>query len=77
MVAYTFSLTWFVIGLIIMALGGIITLFYNKFAEKSGISNFTKWRIAGLIICGIGFFFMLNLHTYLIMQIVQLIVSGF
>jgi hypothetical protein len=67
---------WFIVGLLILALGGCITLFYNKFAEHSGVGNFSKWRIAGLIICGIGIVFMLNLHTYLLLLLVQTVISG-
>jgi uncharacterized membrane protein YczE len=76
MAVYTFSLFWFIIGLLILALGAAITLFYNKFADVSGFSSYSKWRIAGLIICGIGIFFMLNLHTYLLLLLVQAIISG-
>lgn len=76
MAVYTFSLTWFIIGLVVLALGGCITLFYNKFAENTGIGNYSKWRIAGLVICGIGVILMLNLHSYFILLIVQAIISG-
>jgi hypothetical protein len=76
MAVYQFSLTWFIVGILILALGGAITLFYNKFADASGFSSYSKWRIAGLVICGIGLFFMLNLHTYLILLLVQTIISG-
>jgi hypothetical protein len=73
---YSFSLTWFIVGLVILALGGAITLFYNKFADVSGFSNYSKWRIAGLIICGIGLILMLNVHTLLVTILVKAIVSG-
>jgi hypothetical protein len=76
MAIYTFSLTWFIVGLLITALGASITLFYNKFADASGFSSYSKWRIAGLIIIGIGLIFMLNLHNYLLLMLVQLVISG-
>ena len=76
MAVYTFSWIWFFVGLIILALGGTITLFYNKFAEVLGVMNYSKWRIAGLILCGVGIFVMLNLHSYFITLLVQSVVSG-
>jgi hypothetical protein len=76
MVVYEFDLLWFIVGLLIMALGGAINLFYNKFADISGFSSYSKWRLAGLIIIGIGLLFMLNLHTYLILLLVQVIITG-
>jgi hypothetical protein len=76
MAVYTFSLTSFIVGILILALGGMITLKYNKFAEYTGVSNFSTWRIIGLVTCGAGFIVMLNIHTYLLLMLVQLIVSG-
>jgi uncharacterized membrane protein YczE len=76
MAVYTFSLLWFIVGLLIMALGAAISLFYNKFADASGFSSYSKWRIAGLIIIGIGLIFMLNIHTYLLLLLVQAVISG-
>jgi hypothetical protein len=76
MAVYHFDIVWFIVGLLIMALGGAITLFYNKFADASGVGSYSKWRLAGLIIIGIGLFFMFNLHTYLLLLLVQAIISG-
>jgi hypothetical protein len=76
MAVYQFSLLWFIVGIVVLALGGVITLFYNKFADASGFSNYSRWRIAGLVICGLGIILMLNLHTYLILLLVQTVITS-
>ena len=62
---YEFSFGAFFLGLIILAVGGAITVFYQKLADNlgGGVSSHERFRLAGLITCGVGFIIMTGLHT--------------
>ena len=65
---YTFSWGWFLIGIIIIILGGLLTVYYRWVADNfgSGVGSYEKFRLYGLIACGIGFVVMVNLHTLIL-----------
>jgi hypothetical protein len=73
---YTFSITWLLIGILIIALGVVILRYYNKFAENTGVGNYSRWQLAGIIVIALGFIMMFNLHTLIISFIVGLVVPG-
>ncbi len=62
---YTFSWSWFFIGIIITILGGALVAWYRPIADNfgSGVSSYDRFRLWGLIACGVGLIVMLNLHT--------------
>ncbi len=65
---YTFSWGWFGIGLLVLAASVALTVWYRPIADNfgSGVASYERFRLWGLIGCGIGFIMMLNLHTLLL-----------
>lgn len=65
---YTFSWGWFLIGLIILAVGTALVLWHQKIADNfgSGVVSYGRYQLFGLIACIVGFIVMLNLHTFLL-----------
>jgi hypothetical protein len=65
---YTFSWGWFFIGIIVLAASVALTVWYRVIADNfgNGVSSYDRYRLWGLIGCGLGFIVMLNLHTYLL-----------
>ncbi|MDR2523973.1 MAG: hypothetical protein LBC95_00300 [Candidatus Nomurabacteria bacterium] len=74
MVQYSFSIVWLIVGVLVMALGALITRFYNKFAEATGMWSYSRWRLIGLVAVGVGLIVMTNLHSLILSFIVSLIV---
>jgi len=62
---YTFSWGTFFVGILILLAGAGLTLWYRQIADNlgSGVSSYDRYRLAGLIACGLGLIVMLNLHT--------------
>ncbi len=62
---YEFSFNALFLGLVILATGGVITVFYQKLADNlgGGVSSYERFRLAGLVVCGAGFVIMTGLHT--------------
>jgi hypothetical protein len=65
---YTFSWGWFFIGIIVLAASVALTVWYRVIADNfgNGVSSYDRYRLWGLIGCGLGFIVMLNLQTYLL-----------
>ena len=65
---YYFSWNWFFIGIVVLAAGVALTVWYRPIADSiaSGVSSYEKFRLYGLIACLLGFVVMLNLHTMLL-----------
>jgi hypothetical protein len=74
---YTFDWTWFVIGLLIVAVGALITKYYNKLAEVTGVGNYSRWQMVGFIVIGLGFLSALNIPAFLITLLVNAVMSGY
>ncbi len=68
---YTFSWASFFIGILILLVGGALTLWYQPIADNfgSGVSSYDRYRMWGLITCGVGIIVMLNLHTVILTAI--------
>jgi hypothetical protein len=62
---YTFSWSAFFFGFLILLAGSALTIWYRPLADHlgRGVASYDRYRLAGLIACGIGFIVMLNLHT--------------
>ncbi len=56
------------IGIIVLIIGCALTLYYRPIADTmgSGIASYDRYRLVGLIACGVGFLVMLNLHSLLL-----------
>lgn len=64
------SYSWgtFVIGLIIMLAGAIVTLFHRQIADflGGGAVDYDRFKLAGVIACGVGLLVMLNLVSLIL-----------
>ena len=65
---YTFSWGAFFVGIIILALGAALTIWYRPIADNfgSGVGSYDRYRLVGLIGCGLGIVVMLNIHTLIL-----------
>jgi len=65
---YTFDWGAFILGILILAAGGALVVYYRPIADNfgSGAASYDRYRIWGLIGCGLGLVVMLNLHTFLL-----------
>lgn len=72
---WNFSFGWFFTGVLILAAGTAITVFYQKIADNlaSGVSSYNKIKLAGIIIAIVGFLVMANLHTLILSLFVNLV----
>lgn len=72
---WNFSIGWFFAGVLILAAGTAITVFYQKIADNiaNGVSSYEKVKLAGIIIAIIGFLVMANLHTLILSLFVNLV----
>ena len=63
---YEFSWTWFGIGFLILLAGAALTVWYRQIADNlgSGVSSYERYKLWGLIGCGIGLLTMLNPVSY-------------
>jgi hypothetical protein len=75
---YEFSWLWFFIGIVVL-LGGIAFMrFYKEVADNmgSGVASYQHYKIAALVVCGVGILMMFNLHNLVIAFIGNLIFGG-
>ena len=72
---YEFSIGSFFIGLIIVIAGVIFVRFYRQIADNlgSGLSSYDRFRLVALISCGVGILVMLNLHWFILGNIMLMI----
>ena len=65
---YTFDWGAFFLGILILAASGALVIYYRPIADNfgSGAASYDRYRIWGLIGCGLGLVVMLNLHTFLL-----------
>ncbi|NCU39068.1 hypothetical protein EOL96_08625 [Candidatus Saccharibacteria bacterium] len=66
--SYVFSWSWFGIGILIVLLGAALTVWYRPIANAfgDGVSGYERYRLWGLIACGVGIIVTLNLHSLLL-----------
>ncbi|MEI6228606.1 MAG: hypothetical protein WCP11_01100 [Candidatus Saccharibacteria bacterium] len=65
---YEFSIGSFFIGMLIMGAGAALVIFYRQIADNfgSGASSYERFKLVGLITCGVGFLVCLNLHWFIL-----------
>ena len=68
---YEFSITSFILGLIILAIGITFVRFYQWVATNfgSGTSSFDRYKLYALGTCVVGFIVMINLHVVILYAI--------
>jgi len=62
---YEFSFASFFFGILIVIAGACFAVFHKPIADNvgSGVSDYSRYKLAGLITAGVGFLVMTNLHT--------------
>ena len=72
---WNFSIGWFFVGVLILAAGTAITVFYQKIADNiaNGVSSYEKVKLVGIIVAIVGFLVMANLHTLILSLFVNLV----
>lgn len=65
---YSFSWGAFLFGLMVLIAGACLTLWYRPISDMmgGGVSTYDRYRLYGLITCGVGLVIMLNLHTLIL-----------
>ena len=71
---FTFDFGWMVAGIVITAIGGAIVFFYRQIAENmaNGVSSYDHVKLFGIITLVVGLLVTANLHTFVLMLIVNL-----
>jgi uncharacterized membrane-anchored protein YitT (DUF2179 family) len=66
--AYEFSIVSFFIGFIIVAVGTAFMLWHQKIADAlgSGVSSYERFKFWAFIAICVGFVVMLNLHEFIL-----------
>ena len=72
---YTFSLGWLFGGLGIVAVGGLIVIFYRQISEwlVNGVSSYDKVKLFGVITIIVGLLMASNLLPVIILGIFRLL----
>ena len=75
---YHFSIGWFFIGLLILAAGVAFVKWYQPIANSlgGGVGSFERYKLWALITCGVGFIVMLNLHTFILLNLLKTVFPG-
>ena len=75
---FTFSVGWLLGGLAIAAAGGAVVFFHRQIAEHmaSGVSSYDKVKLFGVITLVIGLLTAMNLHTFILTLLVNIIRGG-
>lgn len=70
---YEFSIGSFFVGLIIVLVGLAFVRWYQQVADNlgSGVSSYDRYRLAALITCGVGFIVMVNLHAFILVNLLK------
>ena len=72
---YEFSVGSFFFGILIVAIGVAFMRWHQVIADNlgSGVSSYDKFKLWALITCIIGFAVTINLHTFILGNLLQLV----
>ena len=75
---YEFSWSWMFIGMLIVAAGTALEVWYRPIADNfgNGVGSYERFRLWGLIGIGVGLAVMLNLHSLLLSLLFSSIFGG-
>jgi uncharacterized membrane-anchored protein YitT (DUF2179 family) len=65
---YEFSLTWFFIGFIVLAVGVLFVRFHQWVADNfgAGVGSYERYKLYALLTCVLGLVVMVNLHSLIL-----------
>ncbi|MDO4712864.1 MAG: hypothetical protein Q4B05_03080 [Candidatus Saccharibacteria bacterium] len=72
---YEFSFGAFILGTLILASGATITIYHQKIADNlgGGVASYDRFKFWGVVICIVGLFIALGLHSILLHGLVNLL----
>ena len=72
---WSFSVTWLIVGLVIILGGGLTVFFYRQISDNlaNGVSSYEKVKKYGVIAIIVGIIVTANLHTFVLELLVSLI----
>lgn len=72
---FTFDFGWMFTGIVIAAVGGAIVIFYRQIADNlaNGVSSYDRVKLFGIITVVVGLIVTMNLHTFLLSLILNLV----
>jgi len=75
---YHFSVAWFVVGFLITVTGGLFMKYHQFVADNlgGGVGSYDRYKLAAVIMVGVGLIAMVNLHTVLLGWIFNGLFSG-
>lgn len=70
---YEFSIGSFFVGLLILAAGVAFVRWHQTIADNmgSGVSVYEKYKLYAFITCGVGLLVMLNLHAFILINLLK------
>ncbi|MBR3252561.1 hypothetical protein IKF84_00595 [Candidatus Saccharibacteria bacterium] len=75
---FTFDFGWMAGGIVIAAAGVAIVFFHRQIAENlaNGVSSYDHVKLFGVITIVVGLLVTMNLHTFILTLIVNMIRGG-
>lgn len=75
---YEFSVAWFIVGLMIVAVGGLFVQYHQWVADNfgGGVGSYDRYKLAALVTVVAGIIFMLNIHTVLLVWFFGMLFGG-
>ncbi len=75
---YKFSVAWFVVGFLIVVVGGLFLKYHQFVADNfgSGLGSYDRYKLAAMITILVGLIAMVNLHTVILGWIFNGLFSG-
>ena len=72
---YEFSVGSFFFGLVLIIAGVLFVRFYQWFADNfgGGVGSYERFKLFGILACGLGLVVMINLHTLILGAVVRAI----
>lgn len=75
---FTFNIGWLLTGLLIAAAGGAIVYFHQPIANNlaNGVRSYDHVKLFGVITIVVGLLTAMNLHTFILTLLVNMIRGG-
>lgn len=75
---YQFNVAWFVVGFLVVCVGGLFLRYHQWVADNfgGGIGSYDRYKLAAVITIGVGLISMVNLHTVILGWIFSGLFSG-